>query len=111
MSWNIRDQHMMGTINELLEHQGPESKIIVWEHNTHIGDARATDMVDAGMINVGQLTREAYGHENVYITGFGTYTGKVIAAERWGGTARRMTVPNAQRHSWEWLLHRQGAAK
>src|SRR5690606_1126444 len=54
-SWNIRDRHMSLTLNNLLDHYGPDSKIIVWEHNTHVGDARATDMAADGMVNVGQL--------------------------------------------------------
>lgn len=106
-SWNIRDRHMTETINRLIEQHGPETKLIIWEHNTHIGDARATDMADAGMVNVGQLVREQYGEENVYAVGFGTYSGTVIASTRWGGAAQTMQVPEAQRNSWEWLLHRQ----
>ena len=57
-SWNIRDRHMANTINQLMEHQGANAKIIVWEHNTHVGDARFTDMASSGMVNVGQLVRE-----------------------------------------------------
>lgn len=106
-SWNIRDEHMTETINRLLEHHGPNTKIIVWEHNTHVGDARATDMANVGMVNVGQLVREQFGENNIYIIGFGTYGGTVVAAQRWGSPAQVMKVPNAQRKSWEWLLHQQ----
>lgn len=106
-SWNIRDEHMTGTIERLLQQHGPDAKIIVWEHNTHIGDARATDMANAGMVNVGQLVREQYGQENVYAIGFGTYSGTVIAARQWGGATQVMNVPEAQQGSWEWILHRQ----
>lgn len=106
-SWNIRDEHMMETINRLLEHHGAATKIIVWEHNTHVGDARATDLADAGMVNVGQLVREQFGPENTYIVGFGTYSGTVIAARSWGSAHQVMKVPNAKRNSWEWLLHQQ----
>lgn len=107
-SWNIRDRHMSLTINNLLNHYGPDSRIIVWEHNTHIGDARATDMADDGMVNVGQLERERHGEEDVYIVGFGTNSGKVLAAPAWGSEVSRMTIPPGRRDSWEWILHREG---
>jgi len=80
-SWNVRDTHMMETLERLMQFHGPSSKGIVWEHNTHIGDARATDMKRAGMINTGQLTRDVYGSNNVYLVGFGSYSGKVIAGD------------------------------
>ncbi|HEX8563211.1 MAG TPA: erythromycin esterase family protein [Flavobacterium sp.] len=107
-SWNIRDRHMMQTIKRLLDFHGPGSKMIIWEHNTHVGDARYTDMAAGGMVNVGQLVREEYGRENVFIVGFGSYRGKVIAAESWGAKVRTMTVPRARKDSWEELLHRGG---
>src|ERR1044072_7328865 len=72
-SWNIRDKHMMETLERLLLFHGPLSKGIVWEHNTHIGDARATDMAKAGMVNIGQLARDTYGAANVFLTGFSSY--------------------------------------
>lgn len=109
-SWNVRDLHMMGTINRLLEQEGPDSRIIVWEHNTHVGDARATDMADAGMVNVGQLVREEYGEDHVHITGFGTYRGEVLAAPQWGARSRVMRVPRAMKNSWEWILHQHAPA-
>lgn len=104
LSWNIRDHHMMETINRLLEFHGPDSKIIVWEHNTHVGDARATDMAKSGTVNVGQLAREQYEPGEVYIVGFGTYRGRVIAAPRWGATRQVMSLPGAKKNSWEWIL-------
>lgn len=107
-SWNIRDQHMSQTLNNLLEFYGPDSRIIVWEHNTHIGDARATDMADVEMVNVGQLEREKHGEENVYIVGFGTNSGEVLAAPSWGSEVQTMVVPPGKRNSWEWILHQQG---
>jgi erythromycin esterase-like protein len=107
-SWNIRDRHMTQTIIRLLEKHGPDAKIIVWEHNTHIGDARYTDMAAEGMANVGQLVREHYGQDNVYIVGTGSYKGTVIASDRWGGPVRTMEVPEAQKGSWEEILHRSG---
>lgn len=109
-SWNVRDLHMSGTITRLLEQYGPDSRIVVWEHNTHVGDARATDMADAGMVNVGQLAREEFGEDNVHITGFGTYSGEVIAASGWGERRQVMNVPRARRDSWEWILHQHRPA-
>jgi erythromycin esterase len=108
-SWNIRDRHMMQTIQRLLDRQGPDAKLIIWAHNTHVGDARYTDMAAGGMVNIGQLAREAYGEDKVYIVGFGSYRGTVIASDEWGGPIETMNVPVAQRGSWEALLHRQGA--
>jgi erythromycin esterase-like protein len=107
-SWNIRDRHMTQTIQRLLELHGPDSKIIVWEHNTHVGDARYTDMAAGGLVNVGQLVREAYGQNNVYAVGFGSYSGTVIAADEWGASLKTMRMPPAQKGSWEELLHRSG---
>jgi erythromycin esterase len=107
LSWNIRDQHMMETINALMQHHGAAAKVIVWEHNTHVGDARYTDMTDQGLVNVGQLVREQHSDQGVYITGFGTYAGSVIAAEAWGAATREMQVPAAKPGSWEAILHRQ----
>jgi erythromycin esterase-like protein len=107
-SWNIRDRHMTQTIQRLLELHGPNSKIIVWEHNTHIGDARYTDMTAGGLVNVGQLVREAYGQNNVYAVGFGSYSGTVIATDDWGASIKTMRVPPAQKGSWEEVLHRSG---
>jgi erythromycin esterase-like protein len=100
---------MTQTIQRLLEFHGPDSKIIVWEHNTHVGDARYTDMSAGGMVNVGQLVREAYGQNNVYAVGFGSYSGTVIAANEWGASIQTMKVPNAQKGSWEYMLHQSGA--
>ena len=105
-SWNVRDRHMMETLNRLLEFHGENAKAIVWEHNTHIGDARATDMKRAGMINIGQLAREEYGTNEVYLIGFGTYKGTVIAGEEWGAPMQEMDVPEAREGSIEYELHR-----
>lgn len=81
-SWNIRDHHMDTVLTELRSHFHGK-KAIVWEHNTHVGDARATDMPRAGLTNVGQLSRERYGQESLCIVGFGSYMGSVIAARNW----------------------------
>ena len=108
ISWNIRDEHMVEAINEIRDYHGQDAKIIIWEHNTHIGDARATDMKNDGMINVGQVLREQNRPEDVFAVGFGTYSGTVIAAEVWGAPYSIMEVPPARIHSWEELLHRIG---
>ncbi|WP_294563870.1 erythromycin esterase family protein [uncultured Arthrobacter sp.] len=104
-SWNVRDRHMVETLEELMKHHGPDARAIVWEHNTHIGDARWTDMADAGMVNVGQLVREAHAPEDVVLVGFGTHSGHVLAASRWGAPVRSMTLPAARKGSVERLLH------
>ncbi len=109
MSWNIRDEHMVEAINEVRDYHGAEAKIIIWEHNTHIGDASATDMKNEGMTNVGQILREQNRTADVYAVGFGTYSGTVIAAPSWGDLAEEMAVPPATPNTWEDLLHRTGA--
>ena len=86
-SWNVRDTHMVETLERLLAHHGNGSRAIVWEHNTHVGDARATDMARAGMVNVGQLARERWGDDGV-IVGFSANGGTVIAGEEWGPPCR-----------------------
>lgn len=100
-SWNVRDRHMMGTLDDLLGFHGTGGKAIVWEHNTHIGDARATDMAAAGMVNTGQLAREGYGDDDAVLVGFGSHRGSVIAAREWGAPLERMRVPAARAGSWE----------
>ncbi|MBC5772502.1 erythromycin esterase family protein [Pontibacter sp. KCTC 32443] len=105
-SWNLRDRHMMETVNRLMNFYGPSSKVIVWAHNTHVGDARATNMRQYGMLNIGQLVREQHSEKGVYSIGFGSYTGTVTAATKWGSPAQVMGVPNAQGNSWEALLHK-----
>jgi erythromycin esterase-like protein len=109
MSWNVRDHHMTETLERLMEYHGPTAKAIVWEHNTHVGDARFTDMSKAGMVNVGQLVRQGHGDEGVVLTGFGTHHGTVIAAGEWGLPMQRMRVPEAQAGSYEDVLHQAGA--
>lgn len=106
--WNIRDTHMVAALEKIIGAHGEGAKAVIWEHNTHIGDARATDMAEEGMINVGQLLREKYG-KKVFALGFGTYQGTVIASGEWGGKVEAMEVPKAQPGSWEDLLHQAGA--
>ncbi|HYK75325.1 MAG TPA: erythromycin esterase family protein [Pseudoneobacillus sp.] len=107
--WNIRDHHMVNAIEEIVAFYGNNTKVIIWEHNTHIGDARATDMVEEGLVNVGQILREKYGNDNVFAVGFGTHRGTVIAAKSWGEEMEEMIVPVALDGSWEDLMHRAGA--
>ena len=108
-SWNIRDRHMTQTLERLMRHHGPESKAIVWAHNTHIGDARFTDMADDGMVNIGQLVREGHAGDGVVLVGFGSHRGTVIAGEEWEAPMQRMPVPPGRPGSWEDVLHRAGA--
>ncbi|SNZ13986.1 erythromycin esterase [Terribacillus aidingensis] len=108
-SWNIRDTHMVHALNEIMKFYGVTAKAIVWEHNTHIGDARATDMAHNGMVNVGQLIRQQNKPEDVFAVGLGTYSGTVIAADEWGVNHDVKTVPKAVKGSWEDLMHRAGA--
>jgi len=108
-SWNIRDRHMVDALDSIIKFYGDDAKVIIWEHNTHVGDARATDMKDEGMVNVGQLVREKYGEDEVFIIGFGTYSGTVIASTKWGENFEVMNVPPAQTGSWEDLMHQTGA--
>jgi erythromycin esterase-like protein len=99
---------MVEALNRINQFHGPAAKAIVWEHNTHIGDARATDMEAEGMVNVGQLVREQYGEKRVFAVGFGSHRGTVIAADQWGGESKRMRVPEGVPGSWEDLLYRAG---
>src|SRR5258707_7403945 len=93
-SWNLRDRHMAGTLNSLVAHLGREgraAKVAVWEHNSHLGDARATDMGRRGELNVGQLTREEHGRQTVLV-GFTTQHGTVTAASNCDEPAERKRV-------------------
>ena len=106
-SWNLRDRHMAETLHALVTHldsQGQPAKVAVWEHNSHLGDARATYMADYGKLNVGQLIRERYAPEAMLI-GFTTYEGTVTAASDWGGPAERKRVRPALKNSYEALFH------
>ena len=104
-SWNLRDKHMTETIEELARHfDGEEGKVIVWAHNSHLGDARATRMGARGEWNVGQLMREKYGDE-VFSIGFTTHHGEVTAARDWGAKAERRTVRPGMEGCYEKLLH------
>jgi erythromycin esterase-like protein len=109
-SWNLRDQHMAETLHALASHieaQRQPAKIVVWAHNSHLGDARATEMGERGEWNVGQLARTRYGRQ-ARLVGFSTYRGMVTAATDWGGEAERKRVRPALSHSYEELLHKVG---
>jgi len=110
ISWNLRDQHMMETLamlDRFRSRHGEPRGIVVWAHNSHIGDARATDRAGLGELNIGQLARETFGTD-VVLVGFSTYAGTVTAADDWGGPAARMVVRPALPESVEWLLHETG---
>ncbi|HEX5380441.1 MAG TPA: erythromycin esterase family protein [Phenylobacterium sp.] len=104
-SWNRRDGHMFATLLRLLESRGPQAKAVVWAHNSHIGDASATAMGEAGEFNIGQLCREAFGRKCVSI-GFGTDRGSVMAADDWGAEPRVQTVLPSRTESWEHVFLR-----
>jgi len=105
-SWNLRDDHMADTLDRLLELHGSNSKAIVWAHNTHVGDARATDMNADGMFNIGELARMQHHDKGVVLVGFGSYKGSVIAGKNWGAVMESMILPEADKASWEFLLHK-----
>ena len=109
-SWNLRDRHMAETLDALVSHigrKGSRAKVAVWEHNSHLGDARATEMGQRGELNVGQLAREKYADEAVLI-GFTTHHGTVTAASDWGKAAERKRVRPAHAGSYEALFHAAG---
>ena len=123
-SWNVRDQHMAETLHLLLTGDGARldgtgvarrgssghpgqapTRGIVWAHNTHVGDATATDMAASGLVNLGQLARERYGRDDVLLVGLGSHRGSVVAAPAWGRTPHFYEVPAARPGSHEALLH------
>ncbi|HEX2444056.1 MAG TPA: erythromycin esterase family protein, partial [Vicinamibacterales bacterium] len=109
-SWNLRDRHMAETLRELvafLDRTRPGARVVVWAHNSHLGDARATEMGARGELNVGQLAREEYRGRAVLV-GFTTYTGTVTAATDWEGPAHRRHVRPALPGSYERLFHDAG---
>jgi erythromycin esterase-like protein len=110
-SWNLRDLHMGQTLDTLVAHleeaTGQPAKVVVWAHNSHLGDARATELGQSGELNVGQLVRERHPDDAALI-GFTTYTGTVTAASEWGGPAERKRVRRGLSGSWEELFHEQG---
>ena len=111
-SWNLRDKHMVQTLEALLQHLDrhhdvPSARIVVWAHNSHVGDTRATEVWSDGQLTLGQLVRERYGDESRLI-GLSTYAGTVTAASEWGSVAERKVVRPALNGSIEELLHETG---
>ena len=106
-SWNLRDSHMFETLKTLLDFHGPHSKGIVWAHNSHIGDAAATEMSSRGEYNLGHLCRKEFG-ARAYTIGFGTGAGTVAAASEWDGPMEIKTVRPALPESYEHLCHDAG---
>ena len=106
-SWNLRDRHMFDTLEALLAFRGPNAKAVVWEHNSHLGDARATEMGVRGQINVGQLCRERFADE-AWLIGFGTDHGTVAAAHDWDGEMSVMRVRPSHPESYEHVCHASG---
>jgi protein-L-isoaspartate(D-aspartate) O-methyltransferase len=109
-SWNLRDTHMFETLSTLLAFHGPQSKAIVWAHNSHVGDASATEMTARGEFNIGELCRKAYGAA-AYAIGFGTNGGTVAAATDWDGPMEVKRVRPALDGSYESLFHEAGEAQ
>jgi erythromycin esterase-like protein len=106
-SWNLRDRHMAETLDALVAHlnrQGARAKVAIWAHNSHLGDARTTEMGQRGELNVGQLVHERYGRDAVLV-GFATHHGTVTAASDWGGPAERKCVRPALSESYEAMFH------
>jgi erythromycin esterase len=103
-AWNSRVDHMWQTVQRLMHLYGDSARAIVWAHNTHVGDSRATTMKHHNQYNIGALSRMALGEEQVFIAGFGTLRGKVNAAASWGAPMQSMTIPQAQRGSLDYFL-------
>lgn len=103
-SWNARDTHMADTLERLLEFHGPRSRAVVWAHNTHVGDARGTDMGRAGLVNLGRLVRGRHGAADTVLVGFAGGYGEVVAGPRWGAPMELMRVPPPRSDSVEALL-------
>ncbi|WP_103716587.1 erythromycin esterase family protein [Bosea psychrotolerans] len=110
-AWNLRDRHMFDTLERILAMRGPKSKIVVWAHNSHIGDARYTEMgASRGELNIGQLCREQFGRDAALI-GFGTHSGSVLAASDWDAPAEVKAVLPSRPDSYEALFHTASVAR
>ncbi len=111
ISWNLRDQHMFETLQAILDHAGPDSKAVIWAHNSHIGDARFTDMgQEREELNIGQLCRQEFGDDCALI-GFGTHTGEVAAASDWDGPMEIKAIRPSRPDSYEYLSHQVGVER
>jgi erythromycin esterase-like protein len=106
-SWNLRDTHMMETLQTLMQRGDGAAKIVVWAHNSHLGDARATEMGVRGELNLGELVRTHYGDDAVLV-GFSTHRGSVTAADDWGDPAHHKRVRPGLAGSYEALFHEVG---
>jgi len=106
-SWNLRDTHMFDTLRTLLTFRGPQSKAVIWAHNSHIGDASYTEMSARGELNIGQLARESFPGETCHV-GFGTDHGTVAAASNWDEPMQVKNVRPSHPQSFERLFHRTG---
>jgi len=109
-SWNLRDRHMadtLGALGSFLDREDGNAKMVVWAHNSHLGDARATEMSARGELNLGQLARQRF-EEGVFLVGFTTYTGTVTAASDWDSKVERKLVRPALPQSYESLFHECG---
>ncbi|WP_213010570.1 erythromycin esterase family protein, partial [Paractinoplanes toevensis] len=104
-SWNVRDRHMDATLARLLDHYGDGSKAVVWAHNTHVGDGRATDQSRRGEVTLGELARYRFGAGRVLLVGFGSHRGTVVAGRDWGAPMRVLPVPEGRPGSIEDVLH------
>lgn len=109
-SWNLRDRHMFNTLRSVMDHRGPDTKAVVWAHNSHVGNAAATAMGWRGEFNIGELCRAAFGSEAALI-GFGTDRGTVAAADDWGAPMRIMSVVPARSDSYERVFRQTGIAR
>jgi erythromycin esterase-like protein len=112
-SWNLRDTHMLETLEALLAHvrqTAGDARAVIWAHNSHLGDARATDMGDIGELNLGQLVRQTHG-DQAFLVGFTTHTGTVTAAANWDEPAQRKRVRPSIAGSYERLFHDRGMSR
>ncbi len=110
ITWNLRDTHMFDTLQALMRHHerlGQPARAVVWEHNSHIGDSRATEFAQRGQLNLGQLAREKFG-KSCCLIGFTTYEGEVMAAREWDAPGEKMVVREALQGSFEDLFHKVG---
>ena len=111
LSWNLRDQHMFQTLRQIMAHGGADRKVVVWAHNSHIGDARYTDMGRTrGELNIGQLCREEYG-DTAALIGFGTASGTVAAASEWDAPMETKDIRPPRAESYEALCHSVGSER
>ncbi|HLX16616.1 MAG TPA: protein-L-isoaspartate(D-aspartate) O-methyltransferase [Bradyrhizobium sp.] len=109
-SWNLRDNHMFETLKNLLAFHGPDSKAVVWAHNSHVGNAGATEIAARGEHNIGQLCRREFG-DKAYLVGFGTHSGTVAAASAWDGPMEIKDIRPSLANSYERLCHATGHAR